>query len=502
MGFLSGAQEQGNGSVAIGYRAGTNFQSGFTTLASTIQSVRRDVVDVATIVTTFRHNLVSGQKIRVVCSNANFSAYNATCTVVDPFTFTYPNTGAIVGTTTPTGDIFMRSIHAVAIGTNAGSSNQGGNGIAIGRNAANFDQNANAIAIGVNAARTGQGVSSIAIGTAAGASNQSINSVAIGPSAAAIDQGVSCVAVGVNAGFAGQTSQATAIGPNAGRTSQGGSATAVGNEAGQFSQGGFAVAIGSNAGQNNQGTGSVAIGVLAGTTGQRIEAVAVGGNAGLYNQGQTAVAIGFNAGSTDQAQNAVAVGNGAGYFNQRFSAVAIGWRAGLTNQGTYSIAIGFQAGEGNQGANSIILNASGNTVNTATSGFFVRPVNPGTGTTMVYNGVTREILVQSSSMRYKTNIVDLQRDSSVLYDLRPREFDFTVHQIEHLVGFIAEEVHEIDPSLAIVRSDTGEPESINWSTITTYMVAEMKKLKQQFVALQQENADLRTDLDAVKARLV
>jgi hypothetical protein len=142
------------------------------------------------------------------------------------------------------------------------------------------------------------------------------------------------------------------------------------------------------------GGDNITIGCNAGAIGQQSNAVALGANAGTFNQGGTAIAIGYQAGYTGQ-----------GNF-----AVAIGYRAGLTSQGSNSIAIGKNAGPSGQSSNSIILNATGNTLNAGTTGFFVAPIRADdsqnsflyytSSNEIVYGpslgGLTRTILVDSA----------------------------------------------------------------------------------------------------------
>ena len=76
------------------------------------------------------------------------------------------------------------------------------------------------VAIGLNAGQTNQGYYSVAIGNEAGVINQGTYSVALGPEAGVINQGVNAVALGGGAGFYNQASNSVAIGYNAGLSNQ------------------------------------------------------------------------------------------------------------------------------------------------------------------------------------------------------------------------------------------------------------------------------------------
>ena len=161
----------------------------------------------------------------------------------------------------------------------------------------------------------------------------------------------------------------------------------------------------------------------------------------------------------------------------------MGLQAGQYNQGRYAIAIGYNAGRTQQPSESIILSATGTASTTAQSkkGFYVSSVNTGTiaGANLSYNASTWEIGIASSSIRYKTNVVDLNKDTSAIYKLRPVEFDYK-EDGSHALGFIAEEVNAIDPSLTFKNSNN-TPEGIEWNSMTTYTISELKNLKNEMI---------------------
>ena len=77
--------------------------------------------------------------------------------------------------------------YAIAIGRNAGNTEQLGGAIAIGTNAGNTEQLDNAIAIGTDAGYTNQGQYSIAIGYNAGNTDQPANSIILNASGVSVD---------------------------------------------------------------------------------------------------------------------------------------------------------------------------------------------------------------------------------------------------------------------------------------------------------------------------
>jgi hypothetical protein len=275
----------------------------------------------------------------------------------------------------------------------------------------------------------------------------------------------------------------TAVGYLAGNKSQESNALAIGANTGQLSQRQSAVAIGQLAGFQTQGTGAIAIGQQAGQTFQGQSAIAIGRNAGRLNQKQSAIAIGQQSGQINQNASAIAIGSNAGQQTQQQYAIAIGTRAGQYNQNQYTTAIGTNAGQTNQESQSMVLNATMTPVNPASPGLFVNPVR-GAATSLSilsYNTETNEIYFNGSSRRYKHNIVPLNRDTSVVYKLVPREFDYNLNG-EHDIGLIAEEANEVDPQFAYIDKD-GIPEGIQWQRVTTYLVAELQRLKKQLTMI-------------------
>jgi hypothetical protein len=128
------------------------------------------------------------------------------------------------------------------------------------------------IALGLNAGTTNQGGNAIALGLFAGNTNQGGFSIAVGRSAGETDQGSRAIAIGQNAGAITQGGNGVAIGYNAGATTQAIGAIAIGTGAGETSQGVHAIAIGTGAGGSNQpaysiilnATGTTLIGSAAG----------------------------------------------------------------------------------------------------------------------------------------------------------------------------------------------------------------------------------------------
>jgi len=149
------------------------------------------------------------------------------------------------------------------------------NSVAIGGNAGYTNQSSFAVAIGVFSGAQNQGTNSVAVGSGAGSDTQGNSATAIGRAAGESDQGDGAVAVGVGSGRSYQGTNSVAVGNGAATANQGDSATAIGYGAGYQYQGSYAVAIGAGAAQDHQPSNSIVINA----TGYGLNATT---NGGLY----------------------------------------------------------------------------------------------------------------------------------------------------------------------------------------------------------------------------
>jgi hypothetical protein len=93
----------------------------------------------------------------------------------------------------------------------------------------------------------------------------------------------------------------------------------------------------------------------------------------------------------------------------------------------------------------------------------------------------------SSSRRYKKDIEDLKLGMDVVSRLRPVTFTSTISG-ERDLGFVAEEVAQIDPLLAINDAD-GRPESVRYIQLTAVLAK----------AVQTQEATIRSQAVALRA---
>jgi hypothetical protein len=156
--------------------------------------------------------------------------------------------------------------------------------------------------------------------------------------------------------------------------------------------------------------------------------------------------------------------------------------------GSASAGLKVQAGANNS-ATDIVLALINNDAATSplvvygNGSVFVRTTNWGTGGTAI--GVSSSLLTTSpSSRRYKENEKPLTVDSSKIYDIEVKEFDYIQAKGgAHDFGPIAEDVEEVLPE--IVWKEEGQIESIRESKMVWLLLEEMKKLNARIAVLEQ-----------------
>ena len=140
--------------------------------------------------------------------------------------------------------------------------------------------------------------------------------------------------------------------------------------------------------------------------------------------------------------------------------------------GVYSDAdnsVAFSAG----GTKRAHWNSSGTTLDTLTVAG---------GTTIVHNGGL--LTAASSSIRYKEAVIDLETDTTDIYNLRPVAFNWKSNKQSDF-GLIAEEVDEILPML--VHYDKDVPESVAYDKLSVLLLMEVKKLREEIKELKEKN---------------
>jgi hypothetical protein len=125
----------------------------------------------------------------------------------------------------------------------------------------------------------------------------------------------------------------------------------------------------------------------------------------------------------------------------------------------------------------------------------------GTGTQRLYSKYTGNfggyyiLSTNSSSIKTKTNVYDITpEESAQIYKMRPVKFNFKDDLEKECIGFIAEEMFEVEPRVVPYNIVDGvkEPVSINYEHLVPLLVAEIKNLKKYIDEL---NIELNKKID-------
>lgn len=128
------------------------------------------------------------------------------------------------------------------------------------------------------------------------------------------------------------------------------------------------------------------------------------------------------------------------------------------------------------------LLVTGNFGCTAADSKFTGLATSGTATNYVAIQSNGTLIKLTSSERYKKNIRDLEIDSTQIYNLVPKSFEYKSDDTTSF-GYIAETVDTMLPSI-VMRQEDGTPESINYAHINVLLVEELKKLKARIEVLE------------------
>ena len=109
--------------------------------------------------------------------------------------------------------------------------------------------------------------------------------------------------------------------------------------------------------------------------------------------------------------------------------------------------------------------------------------NVGIGTTtpaypLDVNGTARvTTLIETSALKYKTNIQPLESQLSKVLQLQPVTFDWIDKpQTTQNIGLIADEVDKIYPEF-VSKTENGEIEGIEYSKLTAVLIQSIKEVK-------------------------
>ncbi len=114
-------------------------------------------------------------------------------------------------------------------------------------------------------------------------------------------------------------------------------------------------------------------------------------------------------------------------------------------------------------------------------------LNPSTSAvagTPVHFDASNRLFGFTSSKRYKTNIRPINKESEIIYHLKPVIYNSIDDAEKDIPGFIAEDVYQTAPNLAILNSHK-RPETVAYTSLHALAIKEIQK--QQKTIKDQQN---------------
>ena len=267
---------------------------------------------------------------------------------------------------------------------------------------------------------------------------------------------------------------------------------------------------------NTTGTKNTAVGTAALVYNDSgIENVAVGFQALFQN-----TTIGNSAGAFNTAVGTLALQNNTtGAFNTAIGDdvlttnttthdnTAVGAGAMAISTGANNTAVGRQAGiSSGTGNNNVYVGANMTGVAGENDHTYIRNINTtsvsGGGTDTVTVNVTTGLLGHAtSSRRYKEDIKPMDNSSQALFALKPVTFRYKkeIDRSQSLeYGLVAEEVAQVDPSLAI-RDKNGQIDSVRYNAINAMLLNEFLKEHRKNEEQEKTIAELNSGMTALAA---
>ena len=328
---------------------------------------------------------------------------------------------------------------------------------------------------------------SIALGSNAGFSNQSNNSIAIG----------------VQAGYSTQQSYTVAVGYQAGYAYQGEASVAIGCNAAYFSQQRNAIAIGYGASFCNQGLASVSVGGAAGYYNQGTQGIAIGGYAGYSNQGINSIAIGAFSGSNNQPANTIILNASGTPLNGVASQISAFYVNPVRNDTItptlcnllYDITtseITYGGTTTNVSSMQGIFSSIGVNCNLPSYTIDVD------GTIHASGAIT-----QNSDRRIKENITPItqalekiQKLQGVYYSRKDLE------DKSRSIGFIAQEVEEVVPEVVLTDTTEDKKKSIAYQNLTALLTEGIKEQQAEFSTFRTHFYTLSCEHSTIKSQFI
>src|SRR5262245_20897779 len=203
--------------------------------------------------------------------------------------------------------------------------------------------------------------------------------------------------------------------------------------------------------------------------------------------------------SNTEGHNDTAEGNSALQSNSTgLENTAVGYRALAQNAtGSHNTALGAFAGGGVITAESVIcIGVTGDDV--SSSCYIGNIWNQPGGSQAVYVNSEGKLGAQVSSRRFKDEVKPIERNSEIIYRLRPVSFRYK-REIEPTrplgFGLIAEEVEKISSDL-VTRDGSGQPNAVRYDAVNAMLLNEFLKEHRKVEELKSAMAQQQKDFEA------
>jgi hypothetical protein len=123
----------------------------------------------------------------------------------------------------------------------------------------------------------------------------------------------------------------------------------------------------------------------------------------------------------------------------------------------------------------------------------------GAGSTQLCRNASNQIATCSSSLRYKSNVANLNLGLDTVAQLHPVTFDWKGTG-EPDLGFVAEEVNQVTPLLTTRNAD-GQIEGVKYDHISAVLVNAVQEQQQQIADLKSQVASLHSQNDAQQKQM-
>jgi hypothetical protein len=151
-------------------------------------------------------------------------------------------------------------------------------------------------------------------------------------------------------------------------------------------------------------------------------------------------------------------------------------------------------------ANRLIFDVGGNAIFTGIvnmNSFTVTNALDTGGAVPICRNASNRLSTCSSSVRYKSNVLDFRSGLSVINRLRPVSFNWKEGDSALDLGLVAEEVAKVEPLLTTTNTK-GEIEGVKYDRVGVVLVNAIKEQQAQIEAQRKEIDDLRGQVEALK----